>query len=80
MAKKGHWFCDHCDDVVYMSYEATSQKNVSCPRCGYLACNFVPGTISRRILPEEWFARMREAAGVLATPEIPTQVHAKKLL
>jgi hypothetical protein len=80
MGLNGHWFCDRCDDVVYMSYERTDQKNVSCPVCGHLACNFVPRKLGRKLLPAEWFNAMREAAAAAATPEIPTQLHAKKLL
>ena len=68
---KGHWFCDHCDDIVFMSYEGITQKNVPCPRCGYLACNFIPETLSRKILPAEWFAAMRRAVDEATAPELP---------
>jgi hypothetical protein len=57
----GHWFCDHCDDVVFLSYEKITSTNVPCPVCGYLACNFVPARITRNTLGEFWFAKMREA-------------------
>lgn len=72
MEAKGHWFCDHCDDVVFMSYEAITQANVACPRCGHLACNFIPAPITRKMLPAEWFAAMRRAVDEAACPELPT--------
>jgi hypothetical protein len=70
---KGHWFCNHCDDVVFMSYERTTAKNVPCPVCGHLACEFVPQTISRKMLPAEWFGAMRRAVDEATGPELPTQ-------
>lgn len=70
---KGHWFCDHCDDIVFMTYEQRTQRNVCCPVCGHLACNFVPATISRAILPAEWFDAMRRIVGEATTPQLPTQ-------
>jgi len=70
---KGHWFCDHCDDIVYMTYEAITQTNVACPVCGRLACNFVPAPITRKMLPSEWFEAMRRAVDEATHPELPTQ-------
>jgi hypothetical protein len=70
---KGHWFCDHCDDIVYMSYEAVTQKNVACPVCGHLACNFIPEKLSQKVLPAEWFAAMRRAVDAATNPELPGQ-------
>jgi hypothetical protein len=69
----GHWFCDNCDDVVYMSYEAITQANVSCPVCGHLACNFVPQKLSAKILPAQWFEAMRQKVNESTNPELPTQ-------
>lgn len=80
MAAKGHWFCDHCDDIIFMSFERTTQANVPCPVCGHLACNFVPAKLSRKILPTDWFNAMREAVDAATNPELPTSVHHKKLL
>jgi hypothetical protein len=81
MKISGHWFCDHCDDVVFMSYEAVTQNNVPCPVCGHLACNFVPNKISRRVLSaSDWFAAMRKAVDEATTPELHVQVNHKKLL
>ncbi len=72
-SSNGHWFCDHCDDVIFMTYERTSAKNVPCPVCGYLSANFVPARLSRKILPSEWFDAMRRAVDEAVNPELPTQ-------
>jgi hypothetical protein len=77
---KGHWFCDHCDDVVFMGYEKITETNVPCPRCGHLACNFVPQALSRKMLPAEWFAAMRRAVDEATAPELPDMRHHKQLL
>jgi len=69
----GHWFCDHCDDVVFMSYEKPTAKNVPCPVCSFPACNFVPEKLSRKVLPSEWFDAMRKAVDDAVNPELPTQ-------
>lgn len=71
----GHWFCEHCDDVVFMSYQRTEAKNVPCPSCGHLACNFVPARLSRKILPAEWFDEMRRVVAEAASSELPDQRH-----
>lgn len=80
MKIKGHWFCDHCDDVVFMSYEAITRTNVPCPVCGHFACNFVPAQITRKVLPAEWFNAMRRAVDEATNPELSTACHHKKLL
>jgi hypothetical protein len=72
---QGHWFCDHCDDIVFMSYERTDQTNVPCPRCGRLACNFIPRKLDRKTLPKDWFNAMRELVAANATPELPDMRH-----
>jgi hypothetical protein len=77
---KGHWFCDHCDDVVFMSYEAVTQTNVPCPRCSYPACNFIPEKITRAMLPAVWFAAMRRAVDEATNPELPDMRNHKKLI
>lgn len=69
--QKGHWFCNHCDDVVFMAYQRTAEKNVPCPDCGHLACEFVPEKLTRAQLGEKWFDAMKRAAD--GTPELPTQ-------
>ena len=73
MKSNGHWFCDHCDDVVFMTYEKTSARNAPCPVCGYLACNFVPAKLSRKVLPVDWFLEMHRVATEAATPELYDQ-------
>ena len=78
--QKGHWFCDHCDDVVFMSYENRDSKNVPCPSCGHLACNFIPAKLTRKMLPAEWFAEMRRVVAESETPEIFEQRYYKKIL
>jgi hypothetical protein len=71
---EGHWFCDgKCDDIIFMSYERTAQKNVPCPRCGELSCNFVPRKLSRAVLPKDWFKAMHELVAANATPELIKQ-------
>ena len=80
MKIKGHWFCDNCDDVIFMAYEAITQKNVPCPVCGHLACNFVPMKINRKTLGEYWFAAMHRAVVEACHPELPDLRHYKKLL
>jgi hypothetical protein len=75
MKSNGHWFCDHCDDVVFMSYERTSSHDVPCPVCGHLSCNFIPARLSRKILPAEWFDEMRRIVSEAATPELSDQRH-----
>jgi hypothetical protein len=70
MKLSGHWFCDHCDDVVFMSYERVTMRNVPCPVCGRLACNFIPRRISRKELGECWFASMRRVVDEATTPEL----------
>jgi len=79
-APKGHWFCDHCDDIVFMSFERWTQTNVPCPKCGRPECNFIPRTLSREILPAEWFNAMRKLVDQATNPELPSAVHHKKLL
>ena len=78
--KQGHWFCDHCDDVVFLSYERTEMKNIPCPDCGYLACNFVPAKIDRKVLGQWWFDHMKTVAAESATPELYDQRPARKRL
>jgi hypothetical protein len=76
---KGHWFCDNCDDVVFMTYERRTQGNVCCPVCGHLSCNFIPATLSRKILPAEWFAAMRRVVDeATARPLIEVRPQAKR--
>jgi hypothetical protein len=70
MKSYGHWFCDNCDDVVFMTYERTTQSNVSCPVCGHLACNFIPAKLSRKLLPQDWFKAMHRAVDEATTPEL----------
>jgi hypothetical protein len=77
---KGHWFCDYCDDVVFMSYENRKSVNVPCPVCGRLACNFIPEKISSKILPSHWFAAMRRAVDQATTPELHDQRAHKEIL
>lgn len=79
MKSSGHWFCEYCDDVVFMSYQRTNESNVPCPVCGRLACNFVPAKLSRKVLPSEWFDEMRRVVAVAATPELFVQTHHFKL-
>lgn len=69
--KHGHWFCDNCDDVVFMSFENTESKNVPCPVCGHLACNFIPDKLSKRNIHAHWFDKMREAVDKATTPKLP---------
>jgi len=76
---KGHWFCDHCDDVVFMYYEKVTQTNIACPCCGHLACNFVPEKISRNMLPADWFKAMRKAVDEATTPLLPDARPAKEM-
>jgi hypothetical protein len=80
MKQKGHWFCDHCDDVVFLSYEHPEIKNIPCPDCGHLACNFIPAKISRKILGEWWFDHMRRMAEEKGTPELYDQRKYKQIL
>ena len=77
MKTLGHWFCDHCDDVVFMAYEDTTSRNVPCSSCGHLACNFVPAPLSRSRLPADWFDEMRR---VVEHPELFDQRNYKKML
>jgi hypothetical protein len=74
---KGHWFCDNCDDVIFMSYQKTSETNVPCPDCGHLSCNFVPAKLTRKQLGELWFAAAKELVAAAETPELPTQFFEK---
>lgn len=69
----GHWFCDYCDDIVFMSYHGVTERNVTCPSCGHLACNFIPAKLSREVLPADWFDKMRQVAGEDGTGDLPTQ-------
>lgn len=71
MKTSGHWFCDNCNDIVFMSFERITQKDVPCPVCCHLACNFVPRKITRQILPAEWFEAMRRAVDEATNPELP---------
>lgn len=79
MKISGHWFCDNCDDVVFMSFEHPTRKNVPCPVCGHLACNFVPARLSRRVLPSEWFEAMHRAVDAATTPDLYDQRHHFKM-
>jgi hypothetical protein len=80
MATNGHWFCDDCDDVIFMSYEKRHLSNVVCPHCGNFSCNFIPAKISRNRLPVEWFAEMRRIVSEAGTPELFDQRSHKELL
>ena len=71
MRVKGHWFCDHCDDVVFMTYERVTATNVPCPVCGHLACNFVPASLGRRQIAAAWFSEMRRQVDEATNPELP---------
>jgi len=76
----GHWYCEHCEDVVYMSYEKVYTSNVLCPRCGNFSCNFFPAKLSRKRLPADWFDEMRRLVAAAATPEMFEQRSHKELL
>lgn len=80
MRTRGHWFCNHCDDVVFMTYQRIEEKEVPCPVCGVRACEFVPDKINRKTLGEQWFTAMKEALSETNTPELPDQTPYKKLL
>ncbi len=80
MRQSGHWFCDNCDDVVFMSYERTNSRNVPCPVCGHLACNFIPSKLTRELLAADWFAAMRRAVDEATTPELEDQRGHKQIL
>lgn len=77
--RQGHWFCDNCDDVVFMAYEKTSVANLPCPACGHLATNFVPSRITREMLGKKWFDAMRGQIDAATTPELYDQRHADLL-
>lgn len=77
---KGHWFCNRCDDIVFMSYEKITVVNACCPTCGHLACNFIPHALSRKIIPAEWFDAMRRAVADATNPELPDQRPHKQML
>lgn len=77
---QGHWFCDNCDDVVFMSYERITQTNVPCPDCGHLACNFVPEKLNRSRIAAGWFDAMRRAVDQATNPELPDMRHHKQRL
>jgi hypothetical protein len=74
----GHWFCDNCDDVVFMSYERITSTNVPCPVCGHLSCNFVPQKLNRNTIAAGWFDAMRRAVDEAVNPELPDMRHYKK--
>jgi len=80
MSLKGHWFCDHCDDVVFMHYEKPTSKNVPCPCCSFPACNFIPHKLSRSQIAAHWFDEMRKAVDHAVNPELPDMRHHKKIL
>jgi len=63
-----------------MSYERRSAKNVVCPVCGYLACNFIPEKLGRGQIPAEWFEAMRRAVDSATVPELFDQRHHKEIL
>jgi hypothetical protein len=69
----GHWFCDHCDDIVFCSHERPCEGMIACPACGHIAAHFVPHKINRKVLGENWFENMRLVAAQQDTPELPTQ-------
>lgn len=80
MKTKGHWFCDNCDDVVFMAYERITAVNVPCPVCGHLACNFIPAKLSRAVLGAEWFSAMRKAVDDATALELYDQRHFKEMV
>lgn len=58
----GHWFCDHCDDVVFMAYESNIPGEMfACPVCGVKACHYVADKITRKQLGEKWFEKMKQS-------------------
>lgn len=80
MKPQVHWFCDQCDDVVFMYYEKITSSNVPCPRCGHLACNFIPHKLSRSMVAADWFNAMRKAVDEATNPELPDMRHHKRIL
>lgn len=77
MIARGHWFCTVCDDVVYMTYERTTAKDVPCPSCGHCSCNFVPLKLSRAQIAAGWFDAMRRKVDEATNPELPDMGHHK---
>ncbi len=76
---KGHWFCDRCDDVVFMTYEHRTAGMVCCPVCGHIAAHFVPHTLSRSMIAKQWFEQMRAAVDAATTPELYNQTNHREL-
>jgi hypothetical protein len=76
----GHWYCEHCEDVVYMSYERVNTSNVLCPRCGCFACNFIPVKLSLHKLAPSLFDEMRRVVAAAGTGELFDQRHHKEIL
>ena len=72
MKVKGHWFCDNCDDVVFMTFERVTQHDVPCPVCGHLSCNFIPARLPRRVIAAGWFGEMRRQVDASTNPELIT--------
>jgi hypothetical protein len=67
---KGHWFCDHCDDIIFMSYQKPDMTNVFCPVCGRLSCHFVPTQLTRKMLGEKFFKALRDSIDAQTTPDL----------
>lgn len=76
---RGHWFCDHCDDVVFMTYERKTSGPVPCPNCGRLEARFVPQALNRAVIAQEWFEAMRRAVDNATQPELYVQTNHREL-
>lgn len=65
----GHWFCHHCNDIVFMKYEAPSGIVVHCPACGRCTAEFIPAKLTRAMINPAWFDAMRQVASGEVTAE-----------
>jgi hypothetical protein len=76
----GHWYCENCEDVVYMGYEKVHTSNVLCPRCGQFACNFIPKKLSLHKIAPSLFDEMRRVVAEAQTAELFDQRMHKEIL
>jgi hypothetical protein len=69
----GHWFCHHCDDVVFIHLRGFEGVTTLCPMCRRPTASWIihrPAVSAT--LAQDWFSRMRLAVNL--TEDVPAGV------
>jgi len=71
MKISGHWFCEHCDDVVTLPAPIGANPSPEkCPVCNHRTAVWIPHVENHRPVNDEtargWFQQMREIVNTAA--------------